>query len=655
MFRKVTPIFAVVIALHAMTSSLRADAVWKVRDIKAKSKFTAADVGGEVPALKLKLESHTDGERMSCVVIDETAGERAVTLALCWPLDAVGGTWFDNPENSRKISAAATQPYANLTNNAAGVTDEASLYPIGVIAPPGSKTATVIACPVDAPRMMRFVYDATARELRAEIDFGLSPIPKSFPSRADATVIQYEVPAKWAFREALQKYYEKFPEAFARRVKSAGIWLPFGETGPIKDTADFGFAFHEIAEQQAIPRVLDDDQRIGCGSYLYIEPQTYWQNYKGKDSGSFEQPQAQLEADANAGYRISQATLVSGVVRSNGKRDLYMEGVPYTTQLPWGQDPDPNLPAGANGYPSKATYEFDRVEPHLGWRDKTNIGVDGIYIDSMVGWGELKDYDHDHWRATQFPLTFDPMNHNHVALLNFWGVNDFIREMSERLHKHGMILFGNDAFYRRWQLAPWVDVPGREYTWTDDAGKFFPIEEEHLLFLRSMAGKKPYLILMNNKYDDGSIMEPYFQRCLFYANFPAFSGQQSASDVNYFSNPAWYDRDRPLFKKYPDGSVDSAGWEPVPSLTPLPSSRRIERYGSFDRWDLAFTIHNTDAAARDVMLQLDRKALKIDIPIEANEWLSRQAINPTISGDTISLPIHLEVNAYGVIGIERRN
>ena len=81
--------------------------------------------------------------------------------------------------------------------------------------------------------------------------------------------------------------------------------------------------------------------------------------------------------------------------------------------------------------------------------------------------------------------------------------------------------------------------------WTDDAGKFFPIEEEHLLFLRSMAGKKPYLILMNNKYDYGSIMEPYFQRCLFYAIFPsAFSGQQSASDEKYFSKPAWYDRDR---------------------------------------------------------------------------------------------------------------
>ena len=225
------------------------------------------------------------------------------------------------------------------------------------------------------------------------------------------------------------------PEAFARRVKSAGTWLPFGETGPIKDAADFGFAFHEIAEQQAIPRVLDDDERIGCGSYLYIEPQSYWQNYKGKDSGSYEERLAQLEADAKAGDRVSQATIVSGVVRSTGKRDLYMEGVPYTTQLPWGNDPEPNLPANAAGYPSKATYEFDQRSNCISvGRDKPNVScVDGIYIDSMEGWGELKDYDHDHWRAAQFPLTFDPANRNHVALLNFWGVHDFIREMSQRL------------------------------------------------------------------------------------------------------------------------------------------------------------------------------------------------------------------------------
>ena len=113
---------------------------------------------------------------------------------------------------------------------------------------------------------------------------------------------------------------------------------------------------------------------------------------------------------------------------------------------------------------------------------------------------------------------------------------------------------------------------------------------------------------------------------------------------------------RKLFKKYVPmvRKLDSAGWEPVPFATPQPSSVRIERYGSFDRDDLAFTIHNTEPAARDVTLQLDREPLKIDATIDVNEWLSRQAIEPNVAGDAISLPIHLEANAYGVIGIQRR-
>src|SRR5262249_24512352 len=237
--------------------------------------------------------------------------------------------------------------------------------------------------------------------------------------------------------------------------------------------------------------------------------------------------------------------LVSGVVHASGKRDLYMEGVPYTTQLPWGNNPDPLVPPdAARGFTNKATYEFERVEPHLGFGDKPNLGVDGVYIDSMEGWGELKNYNKNHWRTTQFPLTFDPANGNKIALLNFWGTYGFVREMSQRLHKHEMILFGNDAYFRRWQLAPWVDVPGREYTCTAAAGKLAPVEDELYLFLRAMSGKRLYVMLMNNRFEDASIMEPYFQRSLFYAVFPSmFQANQAADEVMYFSNPGWYDRD----------------------------------------------------------------------------------------------------------------
>ena len=226
--------------------------------------------------------------------------------------------------------------------------------------------------------------------------------------------------------------------------------------------------------------------------------------------------------------------------------------------------------------------------------------------------------------------------------------------MSTRLHAHHMILFGNDAFYRRWQLAPWVDVPGREYTWVGSDGKPTPVEEEHFLFLRAMAGRRPYLMLMNNRYEDGSVMEPYFQRAMFYGVFPSmFSGQQSAGDMAYFSNPAWYNRDRPLFKKYIPmiRKLDAAGWEPVPFATVAPLTVRIERYGSFEHNDLAFTVHNTAEKALDVTLNLSRKDLKLPEHVAAATWIHPKALDPVSNGGEISVTVHLPADGYEVIGI----
>jgi hypothetical protein len=129
-----------------------------------------------------------------------------------------------------------------------------------------------------------------------------------------------------------------------------------------------------------------------------------------------------------------------------------------------------------------------------------------------------------------------------------------------------------------------------------------------------MSARRPYLMLMNNAYDDASVMEPYFQRSLFYAVFPSFFiGHQSMNEVAYFSNPAWYNRDRGLFKKYLPliRAVDEAGWEPVPHATASPAEVRVERYGSGERGKLFFTVHNPGAAEIEATLTLDRAALKI--------------------------------------------
>ena len=161
-------------------------------------------------------------------------------------------------------------------------------------------------------------------------------------------------------------------------------------------------------------------------------------------------------------------------------------------------------------------------------------------------------------------------------------------------------------------------------------------------------------MLMNNRYEDGSIMEPYFQRAMFFGVFPSmFSGQQSAGDVAYFSNPAWYNRDRALFKKYIPmiRRLDAAGWEPVPLATTDLASARIERYGSFEHEDLAFTVHNTSDHEQDVILELSRGDLHLPDHIAATAWIHPESLAPITDSGNIKVTLHLPVDGYEVVGI----
>jgi hypothetical protein len=627
-----------------------ARAQWRVRDVAKGTDFESGD------ALQLNLRAdHTpaaDVFSSACTVTDATGGERAVTLALCIPLDATGGTWWDDPQRSRPI--AGGKLFANLSDRSGGVDNAASLYPLAVIVTRDGR-AIAVACPPDHPRLPRFVYDPANKELRAEFDFGLSPVVEAYPSRADAKVVAFEVPAKWAFRQALARYYALYPEPFKRRVKTAGIWLPFDESGPVANAADFGFAFHEVADHQvtgpSAERIMRDDERIGCGSYVYTEPQSYWQQYAGDGKGTYEQRLAQLEREAKDGSPVARATLVSGAIRHDGRREIYIDDVAYTPQRPWGSNADPNVtdPDGARNWPGKGRYEMDRLESMLGWLDKPDVGVDGVYVDSMEGWGEVLNYNRDHWRVSKYPLTFDPRTKK-PALLNFWGTVEFVKRIAEKSRERGMVLFGNDAFYRRWQLAPWVDVPGREYAWIED-GKFKPVEDSRYLFFRAMSGRKPYLMLMNNRYEDGSMMEPYFQRSLFYAVFPSmFIGHAGMNEQSYFSNPAWYNRDRHLFKKYVPliRKLDEAGWEPVPHASVDVETVRIERYGSAERNNLAITLHNTTDQPQRVTLTLEPE-LAVPAGAAATEWIREKPLTVSRADDRAT--VHVEVPALGYASI----
>lgn len=628
---------------------------WRVADVGAGSPLTAAQEDGTVPGLDLRLMSAAEpwplARKYSCVVVDTTGSERAVTLAFCLPLDARGWTWWDGPQHSRLIEGE--QSFSNLTEDYYGARLMASRYPLAVL--DDGNRALCLAVPLEPARAVRFLYDPAALELRAEFDFGLSPIPQRFPSCADAAVLAFEVPARWAFRRALERYYELHREVLERRAASGGTLLTKSPIRSVQSPEDFFFTWHDLPKEALNDVVADAD--YGVASFLYREPQTHWYPLKNDGADPMQDgPKRtyasffrQLEADAKEGDLESRSTLVSGVVRSDGRYDLYLDEIAWTSLAPFGVNPAPDVPnTGFERWPNKAQFEFGILQELLGWNG-ASTGLAGVFLDSMEGWGNLMNYRKEHWKTTEFPLTFDRTNANRVSLLNIWGIRSFARALSQRLRQHKQLLMGNNAFYHTWFHMPLVDIAGQEVD--------HHVSDETYLFFRSMAGRRPFWTLLNDTYDDRARIEAYFRRSLFYGIFPSMFHLHDGKSPWYWATPAYYERDRPLFKKYVPliRRLDDAGWEPVPYASVQPDSIRIERFGNAATNDLAFTLLNPAPEPRQVVVELFLSDLGVIAIESASEWITGEPL--ALEGpETPShrLVLTLSANGCAVAGLKTR-
>jgi len=118
-----------------------------------------------------------------------------------------------------------------------------------------------------------------------------------------------------------------------------------------------------------------------------------------------------------------------------------------------------------------------------------------------------------------------------------------------------------------------------------------------------MSAQKPYCLLMNTEFDKftSPLVEKYFQRSLFYGIFPSMFSADAANHP-YWDNPKWYERDRPLFRRYLPilRELSTAGWEPVTEARSGNPNVYVERFG--DRY---LTIRNASSAAVSTTIALD--------------------------------------------------
>jgi hypothetical protein len=231
--------------------------------------------------------------------------------------------------------------------------------------------------------------------------------------------------------------------------------------------------------------------------------------------------------------------------------------------------------------------------------------LDGEYVDSSEGYvtDEL-DFRREHFATAQAPLTFDTESHR-PAIFRGLIATGYVRALAEDLHPMGKLTMANGTPDRTCLLAPWVDVMGTETDW-NPGGKWRPMSDEQLMYRRIICGPKPYCFLMNSDFDRFSkeLTEKYMKRCLAYGMFPGLFSANAATKT-YFSQPALYNRDRELFRKYVPlcKVVAEAGWRPITGATCNIETVRVERFG--DRY---LTVFNDSREAKRVRIALGGSA-----------------------------------------------
>ncbi|MBM3472150.1 MAG: hypothetical protein FJX75_02610 [Armatimonadetes bacterium] len=238
--------------------------------------------------------------------------------------------------------------------------------------------------------------------------------------------------------------------------------------------------------------------------------------------------------------------------------------------------------------------------------------LDGTYIDSYEMAGTEQNYRREHWAYTDLPLTF-ALTTRQVCSLGIFHTYEFERELAERMHSRGKLLFANAVLSSFAFPAHLLDVLGIETDWAP-GGKYTPNSDEIMNFRRALCYQKPYLLLLNTNYNafEPAWVERYFRRCAFYAIFPSFFSHNAADDP-YWQNAALYNRDRPLFKRYIPviSTLNAAGWQPVTHARVSGGEGKVyvERFGSDPEAGLYLTLFNDSDAERQYSLEIDAKAL----------------------------------------------
>ena len=607
---------------------------------------------GHLPALGLTVsaafQAAADRISVSAVVTDTRGVDRAIGLYVALPLATTGLRWFHDFRGETAVAGRLELLNAGGLRGL-GATGRTSQYPWAAVGT--ADGALAIAVPLDQPRVMRLVQNPSTGQLMVAFDLGLAPETAPAPGGARAEIVLYRIDPAWGFRAAAQGYYERFPAWFTRRVpaEQEGIWVAFSDLAPIPDIDDFGIAFHELGALSQVP--FDDS--AGIHSFRYVaEPWSHWLAIRDADVDptDYDQTVAYLRRRAEAGDRRAAATLVSGF--HDADRRLVYDA----TEAPWCRGEGGCAVFTVNPDPDIEDPEGDLNKAHLEWsaaqrETYERTGLDGEYVDSFLGRATTVDLRRSHFAAADTPLAFRTSDLR-VGTPQVFATTEFARWLAADVHHNlGKWTMANGIL----RDCPWgadlFDFMGTETNWLRTGG-FVPESDAQMMYRRALSYRRPYGLLMNTDFSalTTDLVERYFQAALFYAVYPSMFSHDASSD-RYWDDPALYERDRPLFRRYIPlvRELSAAGWEPLTHAVAGDARVVVERYGRWPRLYLALRNLDPEATAR-ADLVIERQAVGLPAFVSAAHALVDQRTLPLAVDDhTARLALLLAPGATEVL------
>ena len=589
-----------------------------LRDVRAESGFEK--VAGVTRGVKVEAACEEKGGArfFDVTMTAEQGGDRALTLVWAKPLGGGTLTWFDTPRTQKDVTAVKGDYRETLAAPCgAGCY---SRWPFLAAAVDGKGIA--IGFDPRRPAFSRVSLQAGMRLLYAAFDVALVPEKKS--ARLGFVVFPFE--AKDGFRGALEAYQKLFPELNEVKQTKQGNWMAFRKISKVQGWEDFGFAIKEGNNETAW------DDAHGITTYRYTEPSTWWMSIKGKDGraqATMDECVAEAERLAAKGHRYARAWKVCAIKDEGGRYCGRILDTPWCNGIVWNLNGAPGQ--GANG-----EFAAKLGDDHFAknYRGAFPEGLDGEYIDSSEMYVTATvDFNRANFAGMDTPLTWSTYDRRPGVFKGLMGY-EYVRGAWRKVRPLGRRMMANSTPGHWWWLAPYLDVMGTETNWGRN-GKWNPMSDAALMYARSLCGAKPFCFLMNTVFDTFTyeMTEKYMQRALAYGMYPSFFSANASSN-HYFDNPAYYNRDRPLFKKYMPLCirVGEAGWRPVNRLLASDSPDVItEQFG--DRYA---TVYNLSAKPVRVTLTSLAGAASAEELVSGGTWQFKNGHRAVeIPGETV--------------------